>query len=65
MNGTRLRAELAGVDHLVAQGGYAMGFEVLTLSGYAPDDADPEVWEGPQFAVPALGLGRGLGRRNE
>ena len=36
--------------------GPVLGFEILGLSEFELPDEDPEVWDGPRFEVPRLGL---------
>ena len=55
-HGDRLRALPSEVEYLVGDDAVVVGFEVDPLSAYQPADDDPEVWDGPRFAVPALGL---------
>src|SRR4051812_39095724 len=53
-HGERLRTD-SGLDYLVDDG-IVVGFEVFELRGFELDMEDEDVWEGPRFSVPVLGL---------
>lgn len=56
-HGVRLRSIDSGVEFLLdSDQGPVVGFTVQPLTEFAPDDDDEDVWEGPRFDVPTLGL---------
>lgn len=54
-DGERFRAEPSGIDFLVDQSQRVIGFQV-GLDEWDPDPDDEDVYGGPRFSVPALGL---------
>jgi hypothetical protein len=58
-HGQRLVVESCGLIYVVAdpEAGPVLGFEILdSVSEFELPDDDPEVWDGPRFDVPRLGL---------
>ena len=58
IEGQRLIAESGDLIFVVQdpEVGPVLGFEILGLSQFELPDEDPEVWDGPRFSVPRLGL---------
>lgn len=56
--GQRLIADSGELIFVVEdlEAGPVLGFEILGLSEFELPDEDPEVWDGPRFEVPRLGL---------
>ena len=54
----RLVADSCELAYIVADpvAGPVLGFEISELSEFELPEEDPEVWDGPRFAVPRLGL---------
>ena len=57
-DGQRLVVESCDLIYVVKdpEVGPVLGFEILGLSEFELPDEDPEIWDGPRFEVPRLGL---------
>ncbi|MBA3327659.1 MAG: tetratricopeptide repeat protein [Solirubrobacterales bacterium] len=57
-DGQRLVADSGQLAFVVAdpEAGPVLGFEIIDMSEFELPEEDPELWDGPRFTVPRLGL---------